>query len=166
MTIPAVVIDTPADDEAALKARFALAMMKQPQDLEGRFKAALSITPDTGQALMMANRWPNDPVVIAEVLRLTEGEAEGSLDHIGTKAELTRELLQRARAEYDGDIAHKFYKLYADVRGFVTKPDTNVNVQVNNNKVMIVKDLGTDADWEARAQKQQRALIDVSASKH
>lgn len=162
-TIPAVIVD----EEQRLKAAFAAALLKHSNDMEGRFKAALTVTSDTGQALMMANRWVTDPAVIEEQKRLVKNADEGELDFIGTKAEYAREILEYARTAWDGDTKHKFYKLYGEVRGWVGgKVDTQVNVQVNQNKVMVVRDLGTDADWEAKAQKQQRALIDVSASKH
>lgn len=161
-TIPAVIVD----EEQQTKAAFAAALLKHPQDLEGRFAAALAVTADTGKALLMANKWINDPVVIAEQQRLVNSANEGELDFIGTKAEFAREVLEAARTAWDGDVKHKFYKLYAETRGFISKADTNVQVNLTQNKVMVVRDMGTDADWEAKAQRQQRALIDVSASKH
>lgn len=161
-TIPAVAID----DEQRLKVAFAAALLKHPKDLEGRFAAALTVTADTGRALFMANKWVDDADVLAEQERLVNSADEGELDFIGTKAEFAREVLDAARNAWDGDIKHKFYKLYAEARGFIVKGDNNVNVQVNNNRVMIVRDMGSDDDWERKAQTQQRALIDVSASKH
>lgn len=161
-TIPAEI-----SSEDQLKAAFAAALLKHPATLEGRFAAAQSLTGDIGKALYMANKWPDDPFVVAEQKRVLNAADNGELDFIGTKAEYARELLEFARNHWDGEVKHKFYKLYGEVRGWVGgKVDTQVNVQVNNNRVMVVKDLGSDADWEAKAQKQQRALIDVSASKH
>ena len=162
-TMPAVLID----EDQRLKLAFAAALLKHPQTLEGRFAAALSCTGDTGKALLMANKWVDDPSVISEVDRLTKRGDEGDLNFIGSKADFAREVLEAGRNSWDGDTKHKFFKLYAEVRGFISKDGgTNVNVQVNNNKVMIVRDLGTDAEWEAKAAQQQRALIDVSASRH
>lgn len=161
-TNPAVVVD----EDTRLKAAFAAALFKHPATMEGRFAAALSVTSDTGKALIMANKWLDDPVVIAEQQRMTKGADEGDLNFIGTKADFAREILEAARGSWDLEAKHKFYKLYAETRGFIVKADTQVNVQVNNNRVMVVKDMGTDADWERKAQQQQRALIDVSASRH
>lgn len=161
-TIPAVVVD----EEQRLKLAFAGALLKHPQDLEGRFAAALAVTSDTGKALIMANKWLDDPVVTAEQMRLLKGADEGDLNFIGTKADFAREILEQARTQWDGEVKIKFYKLYAETRGFIAKADTNVNVQVNNNRVMVVKDMGSDDEWERKAQNQQRALIDVSASRH
>lgn len=161
-TIPAVVVD----EDARLKAAFAAALFKHPATMEGRFAAALSVTADTGKALIMANKWLDDPIVIAEQTKLTKGADEGDLNFIGTKADFAREILETARSAWDLEAKHKFYKLYAEARGFIVKEGTNVNVNVQNNRVMVVKDLGSDADWESKAQKQQRALIDVSASRH
>jgi len=161
-TIPAVVID----EDARLKAAFAAALFKHPATMEGRFAAALSVTSDTGKALVMANKWLDDPEVIAQQQRMTKGADEGDLNFIGTKADFAREILKQARTQWDGETKLKFYKLYAETRGFIVKEGTNVNVQVNNNRVMVVKDMGSDDDWERKAQQQQRALIDVSASRH
>lgn len=160
-TMPAVVVD----DEAQLTARFAAALLRHPETPDGRFAAALSVTSDTGKALLMAHKLWDSPQVI-EAQRQIKAAAEDDLDFIGTKADFAREVLECARKSWDGDVQHKMYKLYAEVRGFISKADTNVNVQVNNNKVMIVKDLGSNDDWERRAAEQQRKLIDVSASRH
>lgn len=159
--MPAVIVD----EQTPLKLAFAAALLKNTPDLDGRFKAALSVTTDTGQALLMANKWVNDPVVTAEQQRLISASDEGELDFIGTKAEFCREVLEAARNSWDGDTKHKFYKLYADARGFIAKPDTQVNVQVNQNRVMIVRDMGSNDDWEAKAVSQQRALIDVASAR-
>lgn len=161
-TMPAVIVD----EDTQLKAAFAAALFKHPATMEGRFAAALSVTSDTGKALIMANRWLDDPVVVEYQQRLTKGADDGDLNFIGTKADFAREILEQARTQWDGETKLKFYKLYAETRGFIVKEGTNVNVQVNNNRVMVVKDLGSDDDWERKAQQQQRALIDVSASRH
>lgn len=161
-TIPAVVVD----EDTRLKVAFAAALFKHPATMEGRFAAALSVTSDTGKALVMANRWLDDPIVVEHQQQLTKNADEGDLNFIGTKADFAREILEQARTQWDGETKLKFYKLYAETRGFIVKADTQVNVQVNNNRVMVVKDMGSDSDWERKAQQQQRALIDVSASRH
>lgn len=162
--MPAVFVD----EEQRLKPLFAAALLKHPQTMEGRFEAALTLTADTGLALRMAHKWFSDPDVLALQEQLTKGPtaATDGLDFIGSKADFCREVLEHARKSWDGEVKHKFYKLYADARGFVTKAETNVNVAVTNNRVMVVKDMGSDADWERKAAEQQRRLIDVSSSKH
>lgn len=163
--MPAILIDE--DQDQRLKLAFAAALMKHPRTLEGRFAAALSCTGDTGKALLMANKWVDDSVVTSEVDRLNKRGDEGDLSFIGSKADFAREVLEAGRTSWDGDTKHKFFKLYAEVRGFIAKEGgTNVNVQVNNNKVMVVRDMGTNEEWELKAAKQQRALIDVSASRY
>lgn len=154
------------DNETEMKRAYAAALLRHPQTIEGRFQAALAVSGDTGQALWMANKWTVDPEVSAFQDELIKASENGELDFIGTKSDFAREILERARASFDGDTAHKFYKLYAETRGFISKPENQLNVQVNNNRVMVVRDLGSDAEWEQKAAKQQRALIDVSASKH
>jgi hypothetical protein len=151
-------------DDAELKQRFAAALLKFPQTMEGRFQAALSVTTDTGKALLMANKWIDDPEVTAAQTALVSNAKGGELDFIQTEAEFVREILTEARSCWDHEVKLKFYNLYAEVRGFKrNKADTQVNVQVNNNRVMVVRDMGTDAEWEEKARRQQRTLIDASA---
>lgn len=153
-TIPAVVIEDEADKRA-----FARALLKHPETMEGRFAAALTVTGDTGKALIMASRWLNDVTVVDEQRSLVARADEGDLDFIGTKAEFCREILEAARNSWEGETKHKFFKLYAETRGWLGKSgDTNLNVNVQNNRVMVVKDLGSNDDWEQRLYRQQTAL--------
>lgn len=162
-TIPAVIID----EEQRQKRAFAAVLLKYPQDPESRFKAALSVTSDTGLALKMANKWPSDPVVIEEQNRLVDAAKDGELDFLPSKAEAFMLAWQYANGDrFPSDNQVKALDLYIKSRGWQPKVENQTNVQINNNKVMIVRDMGTDAEWEAKAQRQQRALIDVSASKH
>ncbi|WP_292414149.1 hypothetical protein [Methylophaga sp.] len=61
----------------------------------------------------------------------------------------------------------KLGKLYADVRGFIEKPQTTINNNnnVTNNRVMVVRENGSDEDWEAKLRKQQDNLTNAS-TKH
>lgn len=161
-TMPAVL----SSDDEVLLTKFAVALLKHPQDANGRFAAALSVTANTTKALIMANQWPDRPDLIAIQEKLIEQADEGELDLIGTKAEFARELLDQARTMFNPQARAKMYELYAKVRNFLPKEGSNVNVQVNQNKVMIVKDFGSDENWEKTAAAQQRALLNVSASRH
>jgi len=145
------------------KTAFAVELLKNPADA---FKAALQVFPDdTGLALRAAHTWPKDPFVLAEQERITSEEGEGAF--LPGKAELCRKIWERLQKDYvvTEDFV-KIAKLYAEVRGFIEKPNTNIVTNVVTNKVMVVKDLGTNDEWEMKAERQQRELLNVSTSRH
>ncbi len=145
-----------------LKAEYAKLLLK----ITDPFKAALQLFPDnTSRALRVANEWPTDPeVVAAQAAFLDE---DGELSFLPTKADLARNIWDRMQNErICPDDYAKLGKLYADVRGFIEKPQSNVNVNnnVTNNRVMVVRENGTDEDWAAKLRKQQEKL--TNASRH
>lgn len=150
-------------DDEENKTAFAVEFLKSPDDA---FKAALQVFPhDTGQALRAAHTWPKDPFVVAETERLS-GEL-GDDAFLPGKAELCRNIWARMQKDFvSSEDFVKLAKLYAEVRSFIEKPNTNVNVAVVTNKVMVVKDLGTNDEWEMKAERQQRELLNVSTSRH
>jgi hypothetical protein len=150
-------------DSEECKTAFAIELLKNPADA---FKAALQVFPDdTGLALRAAHTWPKDPFVLAEQVRITEDEGEAAF--LPSKAELCRDIWARMKKDYISSEDYvKLAKLYAEVRSFIEKPNTNVNVAVVTNKVMVVKDLGSNDEWEMKAERQQRELLNVSTSRH
>lgn len=144
----------------AKKEQFAELLLRENEP----FKVALVLYPDdTGRALEIAHKWPIDQQVLAFQQSLKD--AEGEITFLPTKADTARLAWTVARNEerYDGETRHKFLKLYAEIRGFIEKPALNVN-QTNNviqNNVMVVRDHGTDNEWESKLQNQQRTLKKV-----
>jgi len=150
--------------EEELKAEFARLLLRTPED---PFKAALMLFPDnTSRALRVANEWPADPEVIAAQAAIVEDE--GEMSFLPTKADLARSIWSRMQGDRicPEDFA-KLGKLYAEVRGFIEKPQTNINTNVNNvtNRVMVVRESASDADWETKLRKQQEDLTNAS-TKH
>jgi len=141
-------------DYSEYKKQFALALLKMPDE---PFKAALQVFPDdTAFALRVCNEWVNDPEVLAHKEDICDDD--GELAFLPNKAVLCRAIWQRMKNTRDPDAYCKLAKLYADVRAFIPKQEQSVNVQVNHNKVMIIKDHGTDGDWEHKLIQQQTAL--------
>ena len=98
------------------------------------FKAALELFPDdTGTALQVAHDWPKDPVVIA--IKNGVYDAVDEMDLLPTKAELARGIWDKMQGDLYPDDYVKLGRLYADVRGFIEKPGTNINVdnKIQNN---------------------------------
>jgi hypothetical protein len=142
----------------AKKERFAELMLRENEP----FKVALILYPDdTGRALEVASMWPRDPVVIELQKSLTD--AEGEITFLPTKADAARLAWNMARdeARFTEDRL-KALKLYAEIRGFIEKPQVSVqnNVQNNNvqHNVMVVYDHGNDAEWSDKLRNQQKRL--------
>ncbi len=157
-------------NESEEKAAYAALLLKERDP----FKAALQLFPDnTNRALWVANHWPIDAEVKAEQERLM-GEDDGS-SFLPSKAELARDIWQRMQGttlangvaipptpeEYA-----KLAKLYADVRGFIEKPQTNVNVTTNVQRVVEVPVFQSESEWENAAARQQRELLENARTRH
>ena len=152
------------------KAAYAAFLLKERDP----FKAALQLFPNnTNRALWVANHWPNDETVLAAKAELLQEQGEDSF--LPGKSELARDIWQRMQGTTlpNGVVIPptpeeyaKLAKLYADVRGFIEKPQNNQNVTVFIPKAIEVPTHGSDEDWEAAAERQQRELLNVSRSRH
>lgn len=157
-------------NEQELKSAFAAELLKTPND---PFKAALAVFgADTGRALRAAHEWAKDPEVMAEQARL-KGEL-GEMAFLPDKSELARVIWERMQGTTyangstiptTAEEFAKLAKLYAEVRGYIEKPTTNINNNViTANKVMVVKDHGDNDTWAKRLREQQKGL--TSATTH
>lgn len=150
------VIETP-EQTRARKKLFAEALLKNPGD---PFKVALSVIPDTGEALRAAQEWPADFEVIAFQKELT-AERGGEGAFLPTDVEAARlafDIASGAKSASQEQI--NALELYGKIRGFIQKP--GVSLTQNNvtvNKVMVVRDHGPPDEWEAKARRQQEVLI-------
>jgi hypothetical protein len=133
-----------AEDEA-LKKLFGAALGRNENNA---FKSACEIFPqDTNAALWIANHWLADPIVMgARDIYLKTVEAQSLLlDKDEFAAMLlktaTEKNLDKTRYAIEAKERVNILKLYAEVRGFLNKNETNIN-NFNNNeglKVVFVK---------------------------
>ena len=147
---------TEKDDVKGLKLKFAEALLRSP---ENAFTAALQVFgSDTGRAIFVSTTWINDPIVLSEQSRLLQ--SKGAQAFLPTKDAYAREVWKQATNERTPiEDRTRLLALYGDVMGFKEAPTKNTGgITVNNNKVMIVRDFGTDENWEARAAAQQHKL--------
>lgn len=152
--------DPQKDDETELKRRFAVELLKQPNE---PFQAAVAVFgDDTGRALQASHRWPQDAVVIAAMQQAIE--ELGDMHFLPTKAQLAREAYNIGTdPKVHVDDRLKAMRLYADIRGYIDKQGANVVVNnLTQNKVMLVRDHGSNEDWETAAAEQQRKLIEAA----
>jgi len=130
------------ENEDAKKTAFAIELLKSPAD---PFRAALTVfSTNTNKALRVANEWPGDAFVIAEVKRIKE--EEGELSFLPSKADLARSLWERAhrqeRPPCDDDFT-KMAKLYAEIMGYVVKEP---KVEINNKNTAGVQVIASPLD--------------------
>lgn len=144
--------------ENVLKERFAEAFLKTPNDAFGA--ACRVFGADTIRALAAAQQWPLDTHVLQTQAALLDQWGE---DHfLPSRAELARRVWQVGEMATDERNKLAAFKLYAEVRNFVAKDQINIQNNVTNNRVMVMKDFGTDENWEKAAAKQQSKLIEHS----
>ena len=144
----------PFNCEAAFKQQFAAFMVQGFTP----FMSALKIWPNNnGYCASVAASWKNDP----EVLAIVEAAKQASKAKVPTKEELALELYEKAKSMEDEDYI-KTTRLVADMLGYMPKAgDNNISISnVVNERVMVVKDKGSDEEWEAKLARQQAKLIE------
>lgn len=145
--------------EAELKKEFARLTLSADNHADN-FQAALRLFPtNTNRALRVANEWPIcNEVLEARAALIGELGEEATLP---SKVTFTRTLYDRMSKCYTTDEFVKVAKLIADVQGFIEPPKTTINNNntVAVNRVMIVRENGSDQDWEQKLRKQQEVLV-------
>lgn len=143
-----------ASDDTVQKTAYA-ALLIQEQD---PYKAAFALFPgNTNRSIRVAAEWPSDPIVINEKARLVK-EARENLDSLPTKHDLARAVWDRMKGADDDEAFVKLAKVYGEINGFIEKPQTQTNVNIQQNRVMTLRDMGSDSDWESAVLDQQRRL--------
>lgn len=143
-------------DPVKQKKEFAAAWLRCNEDAH---KAAFIIVPnDPGMALQIALAWPKDPVVLAEKeLLLGANDAKTFLP---SKEKQARDVYDMACSTLiPVEDRLKAHRLYAELMGHIEKAAPTTAVNILSQGVMIVKDNGTDDQWERKAMAQQRTLI-------
>lgn len=133
---------------------FAANLLRYPDD---PFKAAFATTPNTGLALQIAKNWPLDPIVKTHQDKLlSSGDAK---QYLPTKETQAKDIYAIATCSQNAvEDRLKAHRLYAEVMGFIEKPTPGNQTNILNQGVMIVRDAGSDADWQEKAAAHQRTL--------
>ena len=143
------------DDTKALKQQFALALLRTPNDAYG---AARTVEPHPGKASWIVQNWSQAPDVLEYMsqAQITLGVQA----RLPSQAEFAAILLTDAQAIEDKETKLKYYKLFADVQGYIAKEGGNVtNNNLIVNKVMAYPMATSAEDWEAHAIRQQEGLL-------
>lgn len=144
--------------ETILKDLYAAALLRTPDDPYG---AAIKLFGDNPiKAIEVSQKWPFDFYVLTKQSELLAELGED--EFLPGKAALARRVLDLGdNPQTDKKERLAAYKLYAEIRGFVEKSGgVQINNNITNNRVMVMKDHGTNDDWEAKAKSQQAKLIE------
>lgn len=142
--------------------RYAAEQLRRSDEENRDYRIALEILLDPGLATSAVEIWNNDPVLLQERLRLQEEFGERA--ELPTKETLTKEVLALGRtAAFTVAERLNAYKLVGEMMGFIGRGAAQpTSVAIFANKVMAVKDHGSDDDWESRAAKQQADLVQAA----
>lgn len=152
-------------NEPELKRVFGEIWAQFPDD---PYKAGLrTFGGNIGHALHAMSNWVTDPFVIEcrDNYASKNGEPKIKIlskEQLLKKIEDTLEALDpvTGRALVSVDDKIKAFKLYADIAGYIVKPDSNINLTKNvDNRVLVLVDHGSNGQWEESLQKQQRKLL-------
>lgn len=111
------------------------------------------------RAVLAGAHWRIDPTVLEELTRLKSNQVVQA-ETLPTQVDLARNIWLKMQACNEPDSYVKLAKLYAEVQGMIKKPsDSNQTSQVFR-PVMIVRDHGSDSDWEAKMLRNQNQLQD------
>ncbi len=143
------------EDTKRLKQAFAIALLKTPNDSYG---AAKTIESHPGRASWIAMNWTFAEDVL-EFMTLAQ-TALGARSRLPSQDEFAAVLYSDAAKIADNEIKLKYYKLFADVMGYISKEgSTNINTNLTINKVMAYPIASSPEAWEAHAIKQQATLL-------
>lgn len=152
------------------KIRFAEGLLKAGSEYGAAVKVAIQVFGDGSPRVGMASHyWPSDPIVLAHMQTALATQPDGA--YLPTREELALKIHRKAEACDEAKDAVVLWKLFADIMGYIQRPETNIgNVQVNNNivesRVLVVKDYGSIDNYMEKAAAQQAKLVeDVNASK-
>lgn len=147
-----------------LKTAFAEALLRAPSQpvLAGR----IAFPNDPQSAFRACNEWPFDAEVIAIQAELVK--RHGAAHFLPSREDIANLVLAEAQAtNFSGGKALaaedrlKAYKLYCEIRGFIEKPGVQIdNRSVTFNRVMVVKDHGSNDEWGAKVASQQERLLE------
>lgn len=144
-------------DNADLKAAFALQLLLTHGNAQA---AAHVVSPrNIGYALFIAEYWRDDLYVLDCKRKLVEEHGEAFF--LPSKYDIAHKIAKAADQALHSDEKLKALKLYAELMGFISKPEISVQSTTNiqQNRVMVLRDHGTDAEWEQQVVAQQRKLI-------
>ena len=139
----------------SLMRQYALELAKDPAE---PYDAARALWPhDTGNAVYVWQNWPNLPEIQAYIRAVHK--VVGVAGQLPTEDEYALNLWKLAKDAPDEDTRLKYLRLFAEATGQLKRPGGDGGgITVNQNRVMVVNNMGTDQQWSDAAEGQQAHL--------
>lgn len=161
-------------DDKESKEKFARALKENPHMSPA--EVASIVFTHMGTIIKASNEWVHDPFVLEEMARLGDILPDVA-SKLPTKEEVSHAIWERTKGTETPSgrrvpLTPKEFldtiRLYAEVNGMIEKPQVTNNTQVNVNipKVISAPSFNDDLEWEKQVAKQQRELLNESATKH
>lgn len=148
------------EQETRLKAAFAEAWLHYPSDPHA---AANMVCANAAISYRMAMEWIYDPFVRQCQEELIKKRGEDY--YLPNRTLLIRRIMEIGEDKTNGAKDRlAAYRLAAELRNFMPKNEQNTNIQINQNRVMVVKDHGTDDEWREKMAAQQAKLVADAAT--
>lgn len=112
---------------------------------------------NANRAVLAGGHWRADPIVISELARLRTEQVQVA-ETLPTQTDLARSIWIKMQDCTDPDAYVKLAKLYAEVQGMIKKPTDANNANTPRRPVMLVRDHGSDAEWEMKMSANQNRL--------
>jgi hypothetical protein len=145
---------------AEQKKQFAIELLRFPgEGLRAATTVFGELHPIQGR-MQIAELWSRDPEILQLCADLIDEHGEEYF--LPTKADVARLIYKKANgANVDSENYAKLMRLFCEVRGFIQKAGTGDGPTTNNTQVnvLVVKDKGTDEQWQGTLVEQQRKLI-------
>lgn len=146
----------------ALEPRYKEQFAQFLEDGFSPFVAAMRLWPnDVSLASVVQSTWPADPFVEAVRERI-QAEKKAKTEPAGKSAQIMRITNRLDRLTDDNYL--KAERLIAEMSGHIEKaapPSVNIdNRQQVVERVLVVRDHGTDDEWETKMMAQQNKLIE------
>lgn len=146
---------------------YARLTFKNGQHYEGSLKAARRVLNcEEGVAMEAVRQWQHHPDVTGEYDLLSE-DKEVVNDGLPSKEVLARDVYNMGLDTHmDADARLKAFRLFAEIRGHIAKPGTNVNI--DNRSIILLPRRAARVDDPDREQKvieaQARLVKDASST--
>lgn len=145
-----------------LQKQYAELLLREPEPFKAAYLLYPNPTDATKAVSIVSERWHLMPEVLEYQTKLLNTE-DGLRRYLPSKLEFARSLFGYANECSNHEYRIKYLELVAKVMSFVDKPLPSA-VTINDNRVLVVKDHGTDDQWEKKTIEHQAKLVTDAAA--
>jgi len=150
--------DTDKIDIKKVKLQLAHNLLKFPDDVDKAIIMTLG-GPDIKAMTWIKENWLDSESFNNLKMKLLNKHGEEYF--LPSKADVAREIYTESSKSMHLDDKIKGYELYCKLMGMIKKDaKVSVNVGDTNNKIMLLKDHGSDEEWRKKIRDNQKKLME------